>query len=174
METRVLFKYVEEVRRECGLARMAAGELRTALAALDPVRASLFVRSLLTHAVAVSRLLWPERVESAARGATLRQELKVPDPSPLQLATLRKHTSRPDETYEDWLQRLPEPNYLEFNVMPAGTMSGSKEDTFQAALDPDTLEFTLRGDRASLAQVNEALRLLDTACERWLRTHNPW
>lgn len=174
METRVLFKYVEEVRRECGLARMAAGEMRTALAALDPVRASLFVRSVLTHAVAVSRLLWPERVESAARGATLRQELKVPEPSPLQLPTLRKHVARSDETYEDWLQRLPEPDYLEFNLMPAGTMSGSKEDTFQADLDPDTLEFTFRGDTASLAQVNEALRQLDTACDRWLRTHNPW
>lgn len=174
METRVLFKYVEEVRRECGLARMATGEMRTALAALDPVRASLFVRSVLTHAVAVSRLLWPERAESAERGATLRQELKVPEPSPLQLATLRKHTARPDETYEDWLKRLPEPDYLEFNLMPAGTMAGSKEDTFQADLDPDTLEFTFRGDAANLAKVNEALRQLDTACERWLRTHNPW
>ncbi|RME96675.1 MAG: hypothetical protein D6766_00015 [Verrucomicrobia bacterium] len=174
MEPKILFKFVEEVRRESRLARMAHSELRAAVAALDPNRAAVFVTAVLTHTIAVSRLLWPERPESAERGATLRRELQITEPSPLQLAGFRKHLARPDETYEDWLQRLPQPNYLEFNLMPAALMAGAQNDTFQGHLDPDTLEYTFRGDKAALAPVDGALRKLESACDYWLRTHNPW
>lgn len=174
MDARILFKFVEEVRRECRLARLATGELRGALAALDPERAGFFVRAWLTHATSVSRLLWPDRPAYAARGELLRQELKVDAASPIRLANLQKHMFQPDEAYEAWLNRLPEPNYIDFNLMPSGTLSGSRQDTFQASLDPDTLEYTLRGDTANLAATSTALNKLEGICDHWLRTHQPW
>ncbi|MCP5525335.1 MAG: hypothetical protein H7A47_00830 [Verrucomicrobiales bacterium] len=174
MDAQFLFRFVGEVRRECRLSRLANTELRGALAALDPERTAFFVRALLTHATAVSRLLWPDRPAAAPRGETLRQALNVDASSPIRLPGLLKHVFQPDEAFETWLHRLPTPDYLDFNLMPAGTLAGSRQDTFQASLDPDTLEFNLRGDTANLARTSEALLRLENACDLWLRTHNPW
>ncbi len=174
MDTRILYKFVEEVRRECRLAGIAGVELRSALAALDPERSAFFVRALLTHSTSVSRLLWPARDKSADRGKTLRTELTISDTSALRLARLRKALSETDASFEDWLLGLPKPDYIDFNLMPLGTMAGSREDTFQASLDPDTLEFSLRGDQANLAETIDEIKGLARSCDRWLRTHNPW
>lgn len=174
METRVLYKFIEEIRRECHHARLAGAELRTALASLDPGRAAFFVRAFLTHAVTVSRFLWPERPGSAERGNELRGQLKIVEPSPLQLNPMRRHVSSPDETFEDWLNGLSALNYVDFNLMPLGTMAGSPADTFQASLDPDTHQFLWRGSQAHLGQAAEALRRLEGACDNWLKANTPW
>jgi hypothetical protein len=174
MENRLLYRFIEQVQTHCRLARLAAGELRTALATLNPEQSALKLHSFLAQAHIVSRLLWPERESSVERGVTLRKELGVADEAALRLSTLRQHLTRPDECYEDWVTRLPEPNYLDFNLMAQGTLAGSPQDAFQTNLDPDTLTLTWRGDTTELAPVDEELRRLAHTTETWLRRHNPW
>lgn len=174
MENRLLYRFVEQIKAHCRLARLAGIELRGALGALNPEQGALQLHSFLAQAHIVSRFLWPERASSAERGETLRKELGAADTAALRLATLRKHLTHPDECYEDWLARLPEPNYLDFNLMSQQMMAAAPGDNFQTNLDPDTLMLTWRGDTADLAQVDHELRHLEHAAETWLRRHTPW
>jgi hypothetical protein len=90
------------------------------------------------------------------------------------MAGSRPQVDRFDEAYEDWLESLPEAGYVDMNLMPSGTMLGSKEDVFQRSLDPDTLLLRLRGTPMDLRQINETLRTLEHASQGWLKNHNPW
>ena len=86
----------------------------------------------------------------------------------------REQVERFDEAYEDWLATLPEADYVDQNLMPTGTMAGSKADVFQRSLDPDMMVFQLRGQPIPLRKVSDAIRAVDGAAQQWLRTHQPW
>jgi len=174
MDTKVLYRMVEEVRQQCRFGQITFESLRLRLNELNQDRVFVDVHAFLGHAVMVSRLLWPNRPESAERGESLRAELKVPADSPLRMAGSRAQVERFDEAYEDWLATLPEAGYVDMNLMPAGTMLGSKEDVFQRSLDPDTLILHLRGAPIDLRKVADAIRSLEHSAQTWLRTHNPW
>jgi hypothetical protein len=79
-----------------------------------------------------------------------------------------------DEAYEDWLASLPGADYVDLNLMPTGTMAGSKTDVFQRSLDPDTMTFLLRGVPIPLRKLTDSVRSLDWSIQQWLRTHQPW
>lgn len=174
MDTKVLYRMIDEVRLQCRLGQTAFESLRLRLNELNPERVFVDAHAFLGHATMVSRLLWPTRPESAARGETLRKELKVPADSTLRMAGVRSQVDRFDEAYEDWLGTLPEAGYVDMNLMPSGTMLGSKEDVFQRNLDPDTLVLRLRGVPVDLRKLSDAIRVLEAGAQQWLRTHNPW
>lgn len=174
MEKKTLYRTVEELRQQCRFAQSCFQALRLRLNELDHERVFLYVHAFLGHAVMISRLLWPIRNSSAERGETLRKELNVPTDSALRLMGAREQVDSFDEAYEDWLSALPEADYVELNLMPAGTMAGSKADVFQRSLDPDTMVFQLRGQPIPLRKVSDAIRTLDGSLQQWLRTHQPW
>lgn len=174
MDNQILFKLMEETRLHGRFGLMAYQQLRASLRGMDPEKTFFFVHALLSNAAVVSRLLWPARVESQARGAELRKQLQVADHSPLRLDTLRPAVERPDESWEDWLAGLERKNYLDLNVMPVGTTSGYQQDAFQRSLDPDTLTLSLRGVTCPLPPLAEELRKLEAAVSAWLKGHNPW
>ena len=174
MDTKVLYRMVEEVRQQCRFGQMTFESLRLRLNELNQDKVFVEVHAFLGHAVMISRLLWPTRPESAARGETLRAELKVPGESPLRMTGSRAQVERFDEAYEDWLATLPEAGYVDMNLMPSGTMLGSKEDVFQRNLDPDTLILRLRDAPIELRKVADAIRSLESGAQAWLRSHHPW
>jgi hypothetical protein len=174
MDNRIFYKTAEELRQQCRFAWIAFQNLRTALNEQDPERVFYHVHAFLAHATMISRLLWPVRAESSARGERLRTELKVTADSPLALAGFRAQVERFDEAYEDWLLALDEPNYMDMNLMPAGTTSGFKADKFQRSLDPDTFKLHLRAAVCDLRKISDEVRRLESAIQQWLRTHNPW
>jgi hypothetical protein len=174
MDKKLLYRLIEEVRQQCRFAQATFQTLRLRLNEPDHEKVFVEVHAFLGHAVMVSRLLWPARTSSAARGEALRAELKVPIDSPLRMGGSRDQLERFDEAYEDWLMTLPEAGYVDMNLMPAGTMLGSREDMFQRSLDPDTLILHLRGVPMDLRRLSDALRVLDGGAQQWFRTHNPW
>lgn len=174
MDKKVLYRTIEEARQQCRFAQLAFQSLRTRVNQQDPERVFLDVHAFLGHATMLSRLLWPARPSSAERGALLRQELKLLEPSPLRLPEIREQLDRFDEAYEDWLATLPEAGYVDMNLMPTGTLAGSKADVFQRSLDPDTLVLQFRGAPLDLRRTNDAVRALEAAAQQWLRTHQPW
>lgn len=174
MDNRAFYRMVEEVRQQCRFGLLAFQNLRASLNEHDPERVFVHVHAFLGHAVMVSRLLWPDRAESLARGEQLRQELKVAADSVLRLAGFRNQVDRFDEAYEDWLLSLDNPSYMDMNLMPLGTVQGFKADSFQRSLETELLRLTFRGAVCELRKVNDALRSLETAAQQWLRTHSPW
>jgi hypothetical protein len=174
MDNRQLYRMIEEVRQQCRFAQAAFLSLKLRLTEPDHEKVFVEVHAFLGHATMLSRLLWPERAASAERGRTLRTELKIADTSPLRMGAGRAQVERFDEAYEDWLATLPEANYVDMNLMPTGTMLGSREDVFQRSLDPDTLVLQLRGVPIPLRQISDAIRALESAAQQWLRSHSPW
>jgi len=174
MDKKVVYRMIEEVRQQCRYAQAAFQTLRMRLNEPDHEKVFLEVHAFLGHVVMLSRMLWPARSSSAERGETLRTELKVVADSPLRMGGSREQIERFDEAYEDWLLTLPEAGYVDMNLMPSGTMLGSREDVFQRSLDPDTFMFHLRGAPMDLRRLSDAVRTLDGGVQQWLRTHNPW
>jgi hypothetical protein len=174
MDKKTLYRTIEELRQQCRFAQVTFQSLRLRLNELDQERVFVYVHAFLGHAVMISRLLWPARESSAERGETLRKELSVPADSALRLSGGREQVERFDEAYEDWLAGLSEADYVDQNLMPTGTMAGSKADVFQRSLDPDMMIFQLRGQPIPLRKVSDAIRVLEGATQQWLRTHQPW
>ena len=174
MNPKALYRMIEELRQQCRFGLLSFESLRLRLNDLNTERVFVETHAFLGHATMVSRLLWPSRPESTQRGELLRSELKLPDASPLRMSGTRSQIDRFDEAYEDWLITLPEAGYVDMNLMPSGTMLGSKEDVFQRSLDPNILTLNLRGIPIDLRQIAEALRTLEHATQGWLRNHNPW
>jgi len=174
MDNTRFYKLVEEVRQQCRFVLLAYQNLRTSLQALDQDKTFLFAHSLLNHGFVLSRLFWPSRQESQARGERLRHELNIAEPSPLRIASFRAHLEQPDEKFEDWLRQLDSPNYVETNVMPTGTIAGYKPDRFLRSLDPESYRLDWSGESCDLKQLAEAARRLEGAANAWLRSHNPW
>lgn len=174
MDNKTLYQMVEHLRQECRLAGLAFQNLGASLNEHDPERVFVHVHAFLGHVVGLSRLLWPVRPESAARGERLRQELKVAADSPLRLAGFREQVDRFDEAYEDWLLRLEDRSYIDMNLMPVGTTQGFRQDAFQRSLDPQTLRLVLRGVPCDLRALSDEVRKLESAAQQWKRTHSPW
>lgn len=174
MDAQLQFKLIEEVRQQCRFGQIAMRQLKTDLWALDAERVFFYVHAFLGHAVALSRLFWPERPSSEERGALLRQELKVADDAPLQMRALRAELEHYDEHLEDWIGSLTHRNFHPMNVMPQGTLGGAMQDTFHRNLDPDTLRLEYRGVTCELRRVADQMHKIETDSDYWLRHHNPW
>jgi hypothetical protein len=174
MNNQVAFKLLEEIRLQCWMGKLAYEHLRTALQAMDAEKTFFYVEALLNHACHVSRFLWPARAGSKERGDWLRKELKTAEDSPINLRDLRNRLEAADEHLEDWIGSMEKPVYLDFNIMPQGSLSGYKQDSFQRSLDPDTFRLVFRGQTCELRRVAEELHRLESAAQLWLRTHNPW
>jgi len=85
MDNPLIFKLLEEILLNCRQSRHAWSAIQAKVTANEPEMALFYVDGFLSRAVNVSRLLWPEKSESAERGAKLRSELDVTDDSELKL-----------------------------------------------------------------------------------------
>jgi hypothetical protein len=174
MDNLVIYRMVEEIGLQCRLAEFAHQNIRASLSALNSEKTFFHVDAFLGNASNLTRLFWPARAESQARGEKLRGDLKIGDDSPLRLREIWSQLERFDEHLEDWLEPLENRNYVAMNIMPVGTMGDYKPDKFHRSLDPETLHYHFRGALCDLRKVAEEIRRLDTAAQTWLRTHNPW
>jgi len=174
VDNQTLFKFVEESRQQARFGQLAFAGLRAAVNAMDVERAFAGAHALMQHAVVVSRLLWPDRAESAPRGEALRNALQPDANGPLRLVRWRELAERPDEHFEAWLGGLERRNFVDFNLMPQAALGAFRADEFQHNLDPDTFEFLYRGEQGNLQKVANALQRLEVTAQNWLRAHNPW
>ena len=120
MDNKILYKLVAEVDQRCRFADLAFHQLRNSLNEQVPERAFFFTHALVDHLAKLDGLFWPKRQSSQERGTKLREELKIADSSALNIHACREQLSAEDESFEDWLNALSDPNYVDFNLMPAG------------------------------------------------------
>lgn len=174
MDNQVFYKLVEETRLQCRFARFAFQNIRSGANSLDAENVFFYVDAFLSHANNISRLLWPERETSKARGDRLRAELNISDDSPLRLREIQEQLDHFDERVEDWLEPMENRNSMDMNLMPQGTMADYTPDKFNRSLDPNTFQYSLRGSSCELRRVLDEISRLETALQMWFRTHNPW
>lgn len=174
MDNKIVYKLVEEVQQRCRFVDLSFDQVRQALNEQVPETVFYHVHAMLGHVLALNGMFWPKRQSSLPRGDKLRQELKVADASALNIHNLRAHLTDEDESFEDWVNGLRDPNYVDFNLMPVSAMSGMGTDTFQRNLDPEDLQFTYRGAKCDLKKIHDETRALQVAIERWKREHTPW
>lgn len=174
MDNKVIYKWVEEAAQRGRFAELAFKEIRGSLNEQVPERVFLHVHSYLSQVAALHGLFWPKRQASLPRGDKLREALGVADSSALNINTFRGQLAAEDEAYEDWLNGLPDSNYVDFNLMPASTMDGMGSDSFHRNLDPETFKLTYRGATCDLKKIHDELHSLQTAITRWKREHSPW
>lgn len=174
MDNKVIYKWVEEIEQRCRFADLALKEIRDSLNDQVPERVFLHVHSYLDQVAVLNGMLWPKRQASLPRGDELRKALGVNDSSALNIRAFRGQIGAEDESYEDWLNGLPEPNYVDFNLMPASTMTGFSSDTFHRDLDPESFKFTYRAGVCDLKSVHAEVRALQSAITRWKRENSPW
>lgn len=174
MDSRIVYKLVEEIQQRCRFVDVAFDQLRASLNEQVPEKVFYHVHAFLGHILALNGLFWPQRQSSLPRGDKLRQEMKIADASGLNIHGLRAQLAAEDESFEDWLNGLRDPNYVDFNLMPVSAMAGMGGDTFQRNLDPETFQFTYRNATCDLKKIHDDTRKLQSAIERWKREHTPW
>jgi hypothetical protein len=174
MDNRITYKLVEEVEQRCRFVDLAFQQLCGSLNEQVPERVFFYTHGLVDHLAALNGLLWPKRQSSQERGTHLRTELKIADSSAININTFRSQLTAEDESFEDWLTGLRDPNYVDFNLMPASTITGFSSDTFHRNLDPETLKFSYRGATCDLKHAHVEVVNLLTIIERWKREHTPW
>lgn len=103
MDPRAARHFFNEIAFQCKLARKAFQEVRLAVSAeVNDAQFWADVQSLLAAAANISKILWPQRKQSADRGTDLRNVLAVKEDSPLQARTVRNHLEHFDERLESW------------------------------------------------------------------------
>lgn len=171
MEQDLTRKWMEEIRTQCRFAAFAWQQMRSSLIGMDNDKSFFYVHAFLNHATEITRILWPENEDNHGRGESLRKALEIEDDSLLNQASLRRIITRFDERLELWMSTLENPHFLNSNIMPKGTMAGSREDVFVRSLDPETYRLELLDQTFDLRKLNEALSQANQSAERWLNKH---
>lgn len=99
--------YLSEIQSQCAIGVFAYGALIGALKAHAGTTVIWHeLQSILIAAANVSKILWPRRAASKARGEHLRALLEVADSSPLADRTVRNDFEHYDERLEDRAESL--------------------------------------------------------------------
>jgi hypothetical protein len=147
LDSRLAKLLEEEVERQCRFGLMAADDLQSALAAGESDNLRYAVQALLIAAGNVSKVLWPVKPASSARGEHLRRTLEVADDSPLANRDLRNHFEHFDERLEDWATSSARHNFVDSCIGNLKKMMGGVDATdCLRNLDPATMCLTFGGE----------------------------
>ena len=176
METKIMFRLVEETRQQCRFARFAYQELRNKLITTDAEKLFFFIDGFLLHLARIQHILWSDGddVKQKETGESLRKALKFSEGGPLKTPSLQSECVDQLLQFQKWLETLPNSDYLDMNVMPSGTLDDSGADQYHRNLDPETMMLRVRDTQFDLSSFERDLRKIESATESWLRNNHPW
>ena len=151
--------FVQEVDRQAEFGLMAAVDLSCAVTS-DTDRVWYSIQSLLVATANVSKLLWPPKNESSARGDALRKTLQVEDDSPLADRAIRNHFEHFGARLEKWGISPQTHMVVDSNIGPLGSITGGASAVYVRNYDPSTETLTFRGAVYELRPVIKALEIL--------------
>ena len=173
LDPRILYKLVEEFRLQCRFLDRAWKQLQEALVRVDEERCFAGLQDILSiGSILVSFSddldgLSSPYLREISWLAGLREESSV--------AALKK-VSRAGSAngLVRWLESLGDDEPADMSLMPAGTLSGFKADLFQRRYDPESHEFTFRGEAIRIRELVKTINLAEKQAVKWLNRHNPW
>jgi hypothetical protein len=147
---------------------MAAADLCRAVTSNDTDRVWYSIQSLLVATANVSKLLWPSKSASSARGDTLRTTLQVENDSPLASRAFRNHFEHFDERLEEWDISPQTHMVVDSNIGPLGSIKGGASFVYVRNYDPSTETLTFHGEVYELRPVIKALEILRSVTDQVL------
>jgi hypothetical protein len=156
--------FVFEIAQQAKIAIRASERLRAADDHFDNLEVWSSIQSILIAAANVSKILWPSRKSSVARGEMLRALLKVDDQNLLSDRNFRNHFEHYDERIEDWFEKNRSAVYTDLSISPFKSIWGNDPSSHHRAYNPLTQTLTFRGEAVDLAALMNALDEIRLKC----------
>jgi hypothetical protein len=152
-----------EIVNQARFAEKAADQLSNTS---DPVEVWGSIQSILVATANVSKILWPAKKESKARGKQLRDDLGVSDDNLLSDRTIRNHFEHYDERIEEWVESGKSGSYMDSRIDPFPTQL-SREQFCHRSYNPTNKMLSFRGESIDLAAVLAELAKIREKCRFW-------
>jgi hypothetical protein len=156
--------FVSEIVKQTKIAQRAAERLQATTDLFDELEVWCSIQSILVAAGNVSKILWPSRKSSTARGDVLRVLLDVDDRNLLSDRKFRNHFEHYDERIEDWFKKNPSAVYMDSSIDPFKPTWGSNPINLHRSYNPLTQTVTFRGESVDLAALMNALEEIRHQC----------
>lgn len=118
--------FIGEIVKQAKIAIRAAERLAATNQDSDELEVWSAIQSILVAAGNVSKILWPSRKSSSARGQVLRKLLNVDDQNLLSDRKIRNHFEHYDERIEDWFEDNNSAVYMDSSIDPFEPIWGRK------------------------------------------------
>lgn len=156
--------FIGEIVKQAKIAKRAAERLQATTDDFDELEVWCSIQSILVAAGNVSKILWPSRKSSAARGKMLRAQLNIDDRNLLSDRKFRNHFEHYDERIEDWFENNQSAAYMDSSIDPFESIWGSNPATLHRAYNPLTQTLTFRGESVDLGGVLNVLEEIRHKC----------
>lgn len=175
MESIQFYRLVEEILQQSRFARFAFQEIRNKLITTETEKMFFYTDSFLHHLARIRTFLWSENQGKLAETSEqLRKALNCSEDGPLKSPLLFTEACDQPTRFLRWLESLPSADYMDMNIMPIGTLDAFGQDQYHRNLDPETMNYRVRDVQLDLLSLERELRSVESGCESWLKTHNPW
>jgi hypothetical protein len=156
--------FIGEIVKQAKIAKRASERLEATNDHFDEIEVWSSIQSILVAAGNISKILWPSRKSSAARGEMLRTLLNVDDQDLLSDRKFRNHFEHYDERIEDWFEKSPSAVYMDSSIDPFESIWESNFANIHRAYNPLTQILTFRGESVDLAALLNVLEKLRHKC----------
>jgi len=156
--------FIGEIVKQAKIAKRAAERLQATTDYFDELEVWCSIQSILVAAANVSKILWPSRKSSAARGEMLRTLLNIDDRNLLSDRKFRNHFEHYDERIEDWFEKNRSAIYTDSRIDPFESICGSNPANLHRAYNPLTQTLTFRGESVDLAALLNVLEEIRHKC----------
>jgi hypothetical protein len=144
----------------------AADELNEGLRLADSDRVWSAIHALLAATANLSKILWPTRPTSRARGDRLRRRLGITATSALRDRGMRDVFEHFDDKLEDWAASSERHNIVDQGILAPGATVGLDPGDYLRTLDPTSMVVSFRGTHLRLQPLVDAVLLLQEAVRR--------
>lgn len=156
---------VSEIALQSKIAERAAERLASSTGTVE-VWGS--IQSILVAAAIVSKILWPARKQSMARGKQLRELLSVDDDNLLADRTFRNHFEHYDERIEEWFENSNSSVYADLRIDPFEPTPLSLPRLFHRSYNPTSRILSFRNESIDLTAVLTALAAIREKCRMFV------
>jgi hypothetical protein len=156
--------FIGEIMKQAKIAQRAAERLQATTDHLDELEVWCSIQSILVAAGNISKILWPSRKSSAARGERLRTLLNVDDRNLLSDRKFRNHFEHYDERIEDWFEENRSAVYMDSSIDSFESIWGRNPANLHRAYNPLTQTLAFRGESMDLAALLNVLDEIRHKC----------
>ena len=156
--------FIGEIVKQTKIAKRADERLQANNDNFDELEVWCSIQSILVAAGNVSKILWPSRKSSAARGEKLRSLLDIDKCNILSDRKLRNHFEHYDERIEDWFEKSRSLGYIDSRIDPLQSNFSNNNTNIHRIYNPLTQTLTFRGESIDLGKVLIALEEIRYKC----------
>jgi hypothetical protein len=162
--------FIGEIAHQAAIAKAAAKHTGK-LSDYDRYEVWGAIHVILASAGIVSKILWPIKKASSARGKVLRELLNVDELSPLSKRKFRDHFEHYDERVEEWFEGKASAGYTDYVIDPFPPTWGWDLDTRHRVYDPLNNVLRFRGESMDLGAILKALEEIRLKCGNFVLIH---